>query len=116
MKTYVSDEYPQHTCMFTWRNKKNMNISGLNLIKSLSHEMPNFIFSEKKKKKKKKQGCHLLHLFVCVEVLQPSQPIWVMASGVSLPLFPGQALSSKWLTSTCTRDVRNELLISIWRL
>ena len=37
----------------------------------------------------------LLHrpLFVCVEVLQPSQPNWVMSSVVSLPnhTFTGQA-------------------------
>ena len=34
-----------------------------------------------------------LCLFVCVEVLWPSQPIRVMSSTVSLPntLFPGQA-------------------------
>ena len=39
-------------------------------------------------------------LFVCVEVLQPSQPNGVMLSAVSLPnhMFTGQA-SSKWLTS-----------------
>ena len=40
-------------------------------------------------------------LFVCVEVLQPSQPNGVMSSAVSLPnhTFTGQALSSKRLTS-----------------
>ena len=40
-------------------------------------------------------------LFVCVEVLRPSQPNGVMSRAVSLPnhIFTGQALSSKWLTS-----------------
>ena len=40
--------------------------------------------------------------FVCVEVLRPSQPSWVMSSAVSLPnhTFTGQAYSSKQLTST----------------
>ena len=40
-------------------------------------------------------------LFVCVEVLRPSQPNGVMSSAVSLPnhTFTGQALSSKRLTS-----------------
>ena len=40
-------------------------------------------------------------LFVCVEVLRPSQPNWVMSSAVSLPnhTFTRQAQSSKWLTS-----------------
>ena len=40
-------------------------------------------------------------LFVCVEVLRPSQPNEVMSSTVSLPnhTFTGQALSSKRLTS-----------------
>ena len=40
-------------------------------------------------------------LFVCVEVLRPSQPDGVMSSAVSLPnhMFTGQALSSKRLTS-----------------
>ena len=40
-------------------------------------------------------------LFVCVEVLRPSQPNGVMSSVVSLPnhTFTGQALSSKRLTS-----------------
>ena len=40
-------------------------------------------------------------LFVCVEVLRPSQPNWVMSSAVSLPnhTFNGQAYSSKRLTS-----------------
>ena len=40
-------------------------------------------------------------LFVCVEVLRPSQPNGVMSSGVSLPnhTFTGRALSSKRLTS-----------------
>ena len=40
-------------------------------------------------------------LFVCVEVLWPSQPNGVMSSGVSLPnhTFIGQAKSSKRLTS-----------------
>ena len=39
--------------------------------------------------------------FVCVEVLQPSQPNGVMSSTVSIPnhTFTGQALSSKQLTS-----------------
>ena len=42
-----------------------------------------------------------LSLFVCVEVLRPSQPNGVMLSAVSLPnhTFTGQALSSKRLTS-----------------
>ena len=41
------------------------------------------------------------NLFVCVEVLRPSQPNRVMSSVVSLPIymFTGQALSSKRLTS-----------------
>ena len=41
------------------------------------------------------------YLFVCVEVLRPSQPNGVMSSAVSLPnhTFTGQALSSKRLTS-----------------
>ena len=32
-------------------------------------------------------------LFVCVEVLRPSQPSWVMSSAVTLPnhIFTGQA-------------------------
>ena len=40
-------------------------------------------------------------LFVCVEVLRPSQPNGVMSSAVSLPnhTFTGQAYSSKRLTS-----------------
>ena len=40
-------------------------------------------------------------LFVCVEVLRPSQPNGVMSSAVSLPYhtFTGQAQSSKRLTS-----------------
>ena len=40
-------------------------------------------------------------LFVCVEVLRPSQPNGVMSSAVSLPnhTFTGQALSSKRSTS-----------------
>ena len=40
-------------------------------------------------------------LFVCVEVLRPSQPNGVMLSAVSLPnhMFTGQAWSSKRLTS-----------------
>ena len=40
-------------------------------------------------------------IFVCVEVLRPSQPNGVMSSVVSLPnhTFTGQALSSKRLTS-----------------
>ena len=44
--------------------------------------------------------CPLL-VFVCVEVLWPSQPNGVMSSAVSLPnhTFTGQALSSKRLTS-----------------
>ena len=43
----------------------------------------------------------LVCLFVCVEVLRPSQPNGVMSSAVSLPnhTFTGQALSSKRLTS-----------------
>ena len=38
-------------------------------------------------------------LYVCVEILWPSQPIRVMLSVVRLPnhTFPGQALSSKQL-------------------
>ena len=42
-----------------------------------------------------------IKLFVCVEVLQPSQPNGVMSSMVSLPnhTFTGQAQSSKRLTS-----------------
>ena len=42
-----------------------------------------------------------LGLFVCVEVLRPSQPNGVMSSAVSLPnhTFTGQAQSSKRLTS-----------------
>ena len=41
------------------------------------------------------------NMFVCVEVLRPSQPNGVMSSTVSLPnhTFTGQALSSKRLTS-----------------
>ena len=41
-------------------------------------------------------------LFVCVQILRPSQPNGVMSSVVSLPnhMFTGQALSSKRLTST----------------
>ena len=44
---------------------------------------------------------HVYCLFVCVEVLRPSQPNGVMSSAVSLPnhTFTGQALSSKRLTS-----------------
>ena len=40
-------------------------------------------------------------LFVCVEVLWPSQPSGVMSSAVSLPnhTFTGQTSSSKRLTS-----------------
>ena len=40
-------------------------------------------------------------VFVCVEVLRPSQPNGVMSSAVSLPnhTFTGQAQSSKRLTS-----------------
>ena len=45
--------------------------------------------------------CNLVSLFVCVEVLRPSQPNGVMSSAVSLPnhTFTGQALPSKRLTS-----------------
>ena len=41
-------------------------------------------------------------LFVCVEVLRPSQPSGVMSSAVSLPnhIFTGQVESSKRFTST----------------
>ena len=48
-------------------------------------------------------------LFVCVEVLQPSQPNGVMWSMVSLPThkFTGQAYSSKQLTSTVQSFARN---------
>ena len=44
---------------------------------------------------------HHQHLFVCVEVLRPSQPSWVMLSAVSLHnnTLTGQALSCKRLTS-----------------
>ena len=44
---------------------------------------------------------YIICLFVCVEVLLPSQPSGVMLSAVSLPnhTFTGQALSSKRLTS-----------------
>ena len=58
----------------------------------------------KKKKKKKRKILNVLHtvvevfncivfLFVCVEVLRPSQPNGVMSSAVSLPnhTFTGQA-------------------------
>ena len=45
----------------------------------------------------------LIYLFVCVEVLRPSQPNWVMSSVVSLPYytFIGQPRLSplKWITS-----------------
>ena len=43
----------------------------------------------------------MVYLFVCVEVLRPSQPNGVMSSAVSLPnhTFTGQAKSSKRLTS-----------------
>ena len=43
----------------------------------------------------------LVNLFVCVEVLRPSQPNGVMSSAVSLPnhMFTGQAVSSKRLSS-----------------
>ena len=43
----------------------------------------------------------LLKVFVCVEVLRPSQPNGVMSSAVSLPnhMFTGQASFSKRLTS-----------------
>ena len=45
--------------------------------------------------------CYGAYLFVCVEVLRPSQPNGVMSSTVSLPnhTFTGQAKSSKRLTS-----------------
>ena len=47
-------------------------------------------------------------VFVCVEVLRPSQLITVMSSAVSLPvlttLFPGQVKSSGQLTSTCAHS------------
>ena len=41
-----------------------------------------------------------MDLFVCVEVLRPSQPIGAMSSAISLPnqTFIGQALSAKRLT------------------
>ena len=44
---------------------------------------------------------HSVALFVCVEVLRPSQPNGVMSSAVSLPnhTFTGQASSSERLTS-----------------
>ena len=64
------------------------------------------IRKQKKTKKKKKTTLHSLtprkqQMFVCVEVLRPSQPNGVMSSAVSLPnhTFTGQALSSKRLTS-----------------
>ena len=45
--------------------------------------------------------CGYSLVFVCVEVLRPSQPNGVMSSEVSLPnhTFTGQAQSSKRLTS-----------------
>ena len=45
--------------------------------------------------------CLYVCLFVCVEVLRPSQPNGVMSSAVSLPnhTFTGQALSSKRFSS-----------------
>ena len=50
-----------------------------------SHEIPSLIIFENNIKKKK--------VFVCVEVLRPSQPNRVMSSMVSLPshTFTGQA-------------------------
>ena len=47
------------------------------------------------------ESLDIVCLFVCVEVLWPSQPSGVMSSAVSLPnhTFTGQALSSKRLTS-----------------
>ena len=48
----------------------------------------------------------VVQLFVCVEVLGPSQPNGVMSSMVSLPdnTFTGQAWSSKRLTSpSCSK-------------
>ena len=46
--------------------------------------------------------CMFVCLFVCVEVLRPSQLNGVKSSMVSLPnhTFTGLAKSSKWLTST----------------
>ena len=45
--------------------------------------------------------CILFFFFLCVEVLQPSQPNGVMSSAVNLPnhMFTGQTWSSKRLTS-----------------
>ena len=76
--------------MFSWRNKKNINTSGLR--KSILRRATVQI---------QRVNIHVVYLFVCVEVLRPSQPNGVMSSVVSLPnhTFTGQALSSKRLTS-----------------
>ena len=44
-----------------------------------------------------KRNEYLVFLFVCIAVIRPSQPIWVMSSKVSLPyqLFLGQVQSSR---------------------
>ena len=60
------------------------------------HEMSNPVFWKKKERKKQFPSVHTTskqRLFVCVEVLRPSQPSVVMSSAISLPnhTFTGQA-------------------------
>ena len=65
----ASNEYPQH--MVFSRNKKKCQFSGMSILAGqVDFDL----------------------LFVCVEVLRPSQPNGVMLSAVSLPnhMFTGQ--------------------------
>ena len=54
---------------------------------------------------------YMVYMFVCVEVLRPSQPNGVISSAVSVPkqTFTGQALSSKRLTSICANSFTRNL-------
>ena len=72
----ASNEYQQH--LFLWRNKKNINIFGLKKKASYQELWLSLI--------KAIITCNTFFcLFVCVEVLRPSQPNGVMSSAVSLP-------------------------------
>ena len=69
---------------FSWRNKKNINTFWRKMGSYL--ELWNILFKILGHSMK-------LCLFVCVEVLRPSQPNGVMSSTVNLPnhTFTGQA-------------------------
>ena len=85
--------------LFSGKNKKNINLSFAELAPSMVSIKYYFYFP---KVQYNERFCFLLKLkrnvksvmmFVCVEVLRPSQPNGVMSSAVSLPnhMFTGQA-------------------------